>query len=696
MGVLLDELKKAKAQIETAGWTRARRLRWALGSAIAAGALIALSYWIGRTEPLAPPQPETPSLAVLHFDNLSGDPELDWLRTGLTEMLVTDLAQSPEIEVLTTDRLHQILEDMGRDSATSLPSDDIAELARRAGVQNVLLGSVAKAGPSLRISARLQDANTGDVVLSETTEGQGQESIFRLVDALTRSIRENLEVELAPDDLDRDLRDVTTASVEAYRHYAEGIHLHERFREEDAIPHFQRAVELDPGFSMALAKLGVVHSNLGLHEMADEFAERALAHVDRLTERERLYVEGWYYSRNPETAAKAVESYRKAIETYPDHGSARHNLALLLMTAERYREAIEQLEELRRRGMVFPATYEILANAYRAMGDVDRARAVLEEFADRNPDVWATLIALAELEIAEANYDRGLEFLERAKGLGASKGITSAIEWQASIYREDWSGARERALSLLESDNPGEKFRGGQLLAITELYQGELDNVLRLAERFETHEAGSMEGEPRAFKARVLLETGDYAAARDEALSAEMDDKRGEALVVAAVASARLGELEQASDLIRRYVSSRENDIGVGPERVHEFMLGELALAHGDTETAIRHFREAESMLSPRGYQGLHSVVWYALATAHEKAGDLDAAIGWYERIASAREERLFDPIPYVRSFYHLAELHERAGRDDEARASYRRFVDHWGGGQIDRDRLERAAQRLR
>ena len=95
---------------------------------------------------------------------------------------------------------------------------------------------------------------------------------------------------------DRGLTEVTTSSIEAYRYYAEGMNYHERGLSSEAAPLLEKATEIDPDFAMALAKLAVVNSNLGLFDKRDEYAKRALERTDRLTSRERYYIEGFYYS----------------------------------------------------------------------------------------------------------------------------------------------------------------------------------------------------------------------------------------------------------------------------------------------------------------------------------------------------------------------------------------------------------------
>ena len=127
---------------------------------------------------------------------------------------------------------------------------------------------------------------------------------------------------------------------------------------------------------------------------------------------------------------------------------------------------------------------------------------------------------------------------------------------------------------------------------------------------------------------------------------------------------------------------------GPNPGRLHQLLQGELALARSDYDQAVASLNEAESMLPPRGADGIHIVIWYSLATAHREAGNFGEARRWYERIVWATEERLFEPVRYVRSFYFLGKLDAQRGNDDDAEDSFERFLEHWEDGEIDRDRV--------
>ncbi len=100
---------------------------------------------------------------------------------------------------------------------------------------------------------------------------------------------------------------------------------------------------------MAYVKLAVIHGNLANLDKRDQFAKRALELTDRLTTRERFYIEGYYYSLRPATIRKSIEAYQQCLALHPEHQASRHNLGLQFIFLEQYQEAIAQYEELLRR-----------------------------------------------------------------------------------------------------------------------------------------------------------------------------------------------------------------------------------------------------------------------------------------------------------------------------------------------------------
>jgi tetratricopeptide (TPR) repeat protein/predicted Ser/Thr protein kinase len=681
---------------------------WAAAAAVAVAVAMAAAMYARRPAPIPPPVAGSkPSVAVLYFDNNTGNPSLDWLRTGLADMLVTDLSQSADIRVLSTDRLYQILKDMKRldDKVTS--SEMVKELAERARVETVVLGSFLKAGQAIRITVKLQEARSGEILTTERVDGPGEQSLFPMVDDLTRRLKRHFKT-AQPEQADRapDLKDVTTDTVEAYRYYVEGINLHNRRQEEEAIPLLEKAVELDPRFAMALAKLAVIHSNLSHEKEAEEYAKRALENTDRLTPRERYYVEGRYYALREDTLGRAIEAFEKAVALDPDDLAARGNLVVQYAWLERYDEAIAHGEEARRRGFTFPGTYDVLARCYLARGEPHRGREVLEDYLRRFPNSAAGHGAMGTLLAATGAPGDALASFQKAESLAPASLWWEIGRWNVSVLTERSDQAEASARKMSASQDPYWKWEGGRSGAVVKLGQGRSRDALAALEQAARaySDPGATTARTRVTAAHVLLETGDAAAALDQAQEARREGKvdvaDAQGLFFAAVAHARLGRWKEAEALAEELRRKAESAPTPKEKRRHRHLLGELLLLRGRPADAVQELERASSLLAPRGLDVLsgteHVPIWYALATAAMAGGDDAKAEASFRRIADSTTERVPWPIPYVRSFYFLARIHEKRGENEKAREHYRRFAGYWKDGDMDRERVSEAESKLR
>ena len=671
--------------------------------------------WMKTTAPAS--SGDKPSVAVLYFENNTGNPQLDWMRTGLTDMLVTDLSQSPDVEVLGSDRLVQILGDMKRLDDRQISFVTVQELAKRAGVKSVILGSYVKAGDTIRINVKLQEAGTGRIVTSERVEAIGESNLFPTVDELTKRIKAKFSLpgnvnpttplltspitvtSKADFAVDRALKDVTTSSIEAYRYYAEGINLHERGREQEAVPLFEKAIELDPGFAMALTKLAVVENNVGHPGKRNEYARRANDHVERLTARERYYVEGYYNGLRVETFEKSIEAYKKAIQLYPDHSSAMHNLALGYMIIGRDAEAIPLYEDLRRRGMTFPQTYTNLAGAYVRQGQFDKGSAVLQEYLARNPENARAYTGVGDLLANWGKFDGAIAAYDKSLALDPANLAPVSQKWRVYVAREQWADAAGIEQRLQKSSDPRWRYAGFLNAGTTHTYRGRTLAALKAFDAAATAAGrGGQSANARLASAALLLANNQPAAALGEAKRA-LEDAGGVgaepifSLSVMSVAHARLGQTAEgaraADDMVR------QTKLLPGPflRQIEWLNAGRLALERHDPAKALDQLKQADKLVPP-GPSGA-VIFWFPMGEAFLAARDDAEAAKRFGHIVDAGVDRSANPVEFVRSLYYLGQINDRQGNRDQARAFYRRFLEYWGDGEMDREKVAEARKRL-
>ena len=208
------------------------------------------------------------------------------------------------------------------------------------------------------------------------------------------------------------------------------------------------------------------------------------------------------------------------------------------------------------------------------------------------------------------------------------------------------------------------------------------------------------------FSSDILLAQNEPTRALPEAERAQREGDGSrvawEATFSKALAHARLENWDQADQLAEELRVKAESIPADRDKRLYRWLVGEIALARGDSKKAIEELERARSMLPPRGFPphgpgGIppHVALWFSLASAYLTSGDDDNAEAWFTRIVESTTEHILGPVPYARSFYFLGKIHEERGESEKAREYYQRFVDFWGDGDLDRERVEEARGKL-
>ncbi len=340
-----------------------------------------------------PELPDKPSIAVLPFVNMSGDPEQEYFSDGITEDLITDLSKISGVFVI------------ARNSVFTYKGKPvkIQQVSEELGVRYVLEGSVRKAGARVRITAQLVDGKTGGHFWAERYD-RDLEDIFALQDEVTREIVSVLAVKLTEDEKER-LMSKDTHNMEAYDHFLRGLEYHNRFTKEanvQARQMFEKAIALDPEYALAHSLLGWTHLlewSFGWSqdpqslEDALEWAQKAIALNDSLPEAHCLLGAVYLWKRRHEQAIAEVE---KAIALDPNHADGFEKLADALSWAGRPKEAIGLVKKAMRLNPVYPVWYLWnMGHAYFLTEQYEEAIAALKRVLNRNPNFYPAHFYLA-------------------------------------------------------------------------------------------------------------------------------------------------------------------------------------------------------------------------------------------------------------------------------------------------------------
>jgi len=163
---------------------------------------------------------DKPSLAVMYFENRTAEPDLDKI---FVDMLTTNLSRYEGIEVVSRQRLFDLLKQIGKQDTESIDKNVATELANRAGVRTMLLGSIIKIGDKIRITSHLTNIQDGAIIGSEQVEGSKIEDIFDMVDELTEKVGNKLGISIEESGQRFKIADATTSSFEAYKYYQKGL-----------------------------------------------------------------------------------------------------------------------------------------------------------------------------------------------------------------------------------------------------------------------------------------------------------------------------------------------------------------------------------------------------------------------------------------------------------------------------------------
>ncbi len=646
------------------------------------------------------------AIAVMNFENVAGTQDTAWLSKGVPRMLVTGLAQTSGLHIVSAQHLEEAARKLGGPTIDVLSSAEFADVARRSGAAAVVSGTIMKAGEEVRVDVQLHDLSTGRVLVAETGRGT---DVFAIADHLTSRIR--MAAGFSDATGIRRVADVSSASLEAYRLYSEGVDACLNVRWADAHKLLEAAVATDPGFADAYLQLAVVAISRGSQVSRREYLRKAAQYADRLSTQQRRFLDLQLArgTGEPAKVARMLEAFltdypmveeaysvanslynpmlggvfdpekmvsiaERGVKALPTSGPTRNTYGYALIGAGRYEDALREFETYARLAPREPNPHDSMGEAYlflgmpgKAVESYARARAIDPTF-DTARNGHALGLAMA------GRFD---EAIAVDPGLPAEKPILLS---RVGRYRE---AAQAMAAAGPRSADLGlDSFGEGTL------------HLLAAILSLERHDA-----------ARGALE----AASAERVFAASDHPRKSTYMVlthlVAGVAAIQKGNIADARSRLERqkqfYRPSFDLDVWL-----HKALEGEIALAAGDSRLAAAAFSQGE-LRQKRFHFDLvggtlianHVTSRDGLARVARARGDLAGAIAAYRRLLSTGPDAKWMSVLEPRYVLELARLLEQTGDKRNALGEYERFLSLWKRADPELPELDearRAVARLR
>jgi serine/threonine protein kinase/Tfp pilus assembly protein PilF len=639
-----SEPHKSAAALESAIVRKSKRILWFAGALVIIAAAGVASYFFLR-HPTRLTEKDT--IVLADFSNNTGDPIFSGT---LKQALAIQLQQSPFLNILSDQRITSQLRYMGRPPDTPLNPEVAREVCVREGNKAMILGSISSMGTSYVITLSAMNCQNEESLAANQVQAQRKEEVLRKLQEAATGIRKKLGESLASvQRFNSPLERATTSSLMALQEYSQASKIVQSGDEAAAVPLFRRAIDLDPNFAISYADLAVIYNDLNESGLSAEYASRAYALRDNVTEREKFQIDHTFYSFVTGDQEKSAELYEQWKQTYPRDLNPYVNAGLNDTSLGRLEAALENDLKGFEITKATQTIYENLVYDYVSLDRLDEAQAILREAHEHSLDSSLTPNAyqLAFLRDDESEMRRCLAVTEGKRG---EEDVLLAAQADTEAFHGRLSRAREfSAKAVASANDTGARGAAATWQMTAALREAEFGNNAQAKQQVRSALDLGSDRRLELAAALVLARTGDLRASRErlKALQKKHPEdtilNRYWAPTVQAAIALRDNNPSlalQVLELTRRY------DLGGAPPPFTAGATMYPVYLRGLAYIATRQWKEAatefQNIIDHRGLVWnfpLGALAHLQLARAISFSGDTERAKGAYDRFFSLWQE---------------------------------------------------------
>jgi len=632
------------------------------------------------------------SVAVIYFENNTGDKSLDYLRKTLSDLMIYDLSQSKYIIVLAGGRLFDILRQLNLLEAKNYSWEDLKHIAERGGVNHILVGDYSKWGDTFRINTMLHEVSTGKIIGSESVQGTGDKIMLSMIDELTRRTKTNFKLsdEMIAADIDKEVEEITTSSPEALKHYSEGIRYYNERKFEESIKVLEKAVAVDPEFAMAHRLIATDYAYLGQLDKVKEYLLKALTQQNHLSERERYLIQGAYLNMVEESYTEAIKICQELLNLYPEDEEGNIALGAIYRNQEEWDLSLERFDKVLESNKKSHFAFENLAYMYMAKGLYSKAGEILRA----NQDVFSNQALyhrfMSYVYLCQSRFDLALHEADRANSVEPENDEYIVLKGEIYYLKGDLLSAKKVYKELLEKKEPFLQSLGQFWMSHLDLMQGQYNKckkeIIQGIEHSRKYDLELYELNFLLLLAYLNLKINHFPEALDAAnqateiaLKTNSTDNQKNALHFRGLTYLKMKNIKKAKNTAEKLKKLIERS-GIRKHMRHYYhLMGMIALDNNKVSQSKDFFKKAFSLLSFQIYT-LKDQSFYvdSLASTQYKLGDIEKAREHYELIASLTIGRLAWGDIYAKSFYWLGKIYQMKDRKIKAIDHYEKFLKLW------------------